>query len=134
MISGDPISGFNMEFKLTETLKDGNDFNYKLTYHGAVVGLSQIRIKASKGESMPDGFESNIGYEIIPEFQGRGFGKELFKLALEKIFELGVDAPIVTCGDGNLRSKKIIESAGGILLEQRKDKKGYLMNKYTFNK
>ncbi|MDR3557973.1 MAG: GNAT family N-acetyltransferase [Candidatus Pacebacteria bacterium] len=123
-----------MEFELIETLKGGNDFNYKLTYHGAVVGLSQIRIQPSKNEDMPDGFESNIGYEIVPEFQGRGFGKELFKLALEKTFELGLNEPIVTCGNGNLRSKKIIESAGGILLEQKADKKGDLMNKYTFNK
>ena len=123
-----------MEFKLVGTLKDGNAFNYELTDAGRTIGLVQIRLKPSKSDDMPEDFESNAGYEILPEFQGKGFGKELFKLALEKAFELGIAEPIITCGNDNLRSKKIIESAGSILLEQKKDKKGHVINKYTFKK
>ena len=64
-----------MEFKLVGTLKDGNAFNYELTDAGRTIGLVQIRLKPSKSDDMPEDFESNAGYEILPEFQGKGFGK-----------------------------------------------------------
>jgi predicted acetyltransferase len=127
-----------MEFKLKETLKDGNNFNYELIEGNSVVGLSQIRIKPSKGASMPEGFESNMSYEILSEFRGKGYGGKLFSLALEKLFELGVKEPIITCRDANIPSMKIIELSGGTLVNQKNKEtgkeKGELMNKYVFKR
>lgn len=57
----------------------------------------------------------HIGYEIRPSEREKGYGKEILKMVLPKAKELGIQKALVTCDSTNIASRKIIESAGGIL-------------------
>ncbi len=122
-----------MRFAFKEKLNKGNTLVYRLFNDDDIpVGYSQIRLTAQKSDEMPEGFESHIYYEIYPDFQHKGFGTKLFNDTITQAHDLGIARITVVCDDLNFPSKKVIESAGGILLEQKKDKNGYIMNKYLF--
>jgi predicted acetyltransferase len=55
----------------------------------------------------------HIGYEIRPTRRGRGYGKLILRLALQKASALGIDRTLITCDSANLASRKIIEANGG---------------------
>jgi predicted acetyltransferase len=57
----------------------------------------------------------NMGYEIRPLFQRRGYGSLIGRLGAVKARELGLQRILVTCDDDNIASAKIIDSLGGIL-------------------
>ena len=57
----------------------------------------------------------NMGYEIRPFFQRRGYGKLIGRLGAEKAREFGLQRILVTCDDDNIASARIIESLGGVL-------------------
>ena len=56
----------------------------------------------------------NIGYLVRPSERKKGYGKILLKLALEKAGDIGLEKVLVTCGNDNIGSTKVIESNGGI--------------------
>lgn len=56
----------------------------------------------------------HIGYDIRPSERGKGYGKEILRLALPKAKELGIESVLVTCDENNSASKKIIEANGGV--------------------
>jgi predicted acetyltransferase len=58
----------------------------------------------------------HIGYVVVPQFQRRGFGTEILRLAL--IYgraRLGLTRVLITCDDDNIGSIKVIERNGGVL-------------------
>ncbi|MBP6931325.1 MAG: GNAT family N-acetyltransferase [Candidatus Pacebacteria bacterium] len=61
----------------------------------------------------------HIGYAVRPSERGKGYGSIALKLALHKAKELGIEKALVTCADGNIASRKIIEKNGGILEDER---------------
>jgi predicted acetyltransferase len=71
----------------------------------------------------------NIGYDIAPAHRRKGYGTKLLTLALEKARELGIEKALVTCGDTNIASRKIIERAGGVL-ENVMDVNGEQVRRY----
>ncbi len=57
----------------------------------------------------------HIGYDIAPSFRGRGYGKQMLKLALPEIKKLGIEKALITADEDNYASRKVIEANGGQL-------------------
>ncbi len=77
-----------------------------IDYH-EVVGVVRIRKKALK-------VIGNIGYDIRPSFRSEGYGTKILELAKIKAKdELNMDKLYISCYEGNIPSKKIIERNGG---------------------
>lgn len=60
----------------------------------------------------------HIGYEIRPAKRGQGYGTRMLALALERVWELGLQRVLITCDSDNIGSARIIEKNGGRLSEQ----------------
>ncbi len=107
-----------MFLKLKDTVGKLPTSEYELFDGDSLVGKIQIRHTPSHGMGVPENLASHIYYEIIPEYQGRGYGKEILALGIEKAKEIGLKEIFITCMENNLASKKIIESNGGIFMEE----------------
>lgn len=57
----------------------------------------------------------HIGYDIRPSKRGRGYGRLILKLALEKARAMGLRRVLITCHSDNPASRKIVEANGGVL-------------------
>jgi predicted acetyltransferase len=84
---------------------------------GKKVGKLQLRHKLGKSDTMPDGFESNIYYEIEPEFQHKGHGKKILALGLLEARKIGLTEVRLTVLEDNIPSQKIIKANGGVLID-----------------
>lgn len=84
---------------------------YWLVEENYYVGEIQIR-------HIPSGkIPNHIYYDIAPRERGKGYGKLILKLGLEKAKELGLDKVVLVCSQNNIASSKIIEANGGVLRE-----------------
>lgn len=63
----------------------------------------------------------HLGYAVAPKFRGRGYGFEMAKQSLSYCQHLGLKELLVTCGEDNAPSWKIIERLGGRLNRQLLD-------------
>jgi predicted acetyltransferase len=61
----------------------------------------------------------HIGYGIRPSARGRGLATWALRSVLPQASALGLEKVLVTCGDGNLASARVIEKAGGVLEDVR---------------
>lgn len=66
----------------------------------------------------------HVGYGIRPDFQRRGYGRLILKLALDRLRKRGIDRALVTCYDRNTASAKVIEANGGVLENLIDDPRG----------
>ena len=57
----------------------------------------------------------HIGYGIRPSARGRGLATWALRSVLVRAPALGLRKVLVTCGDSNLASARVIEKAGGVL-------------------
>jgi predicted acetyltransferase len=57
----------------------------------------------------------HIGYGIRPSARGHGLATWALQSVLVRAPALGLHKVLVTCGDGNLASARVIEKAGGVL-------------------
>ncbi len=73
----------------------------------------------------------HIGYEVRPTERRKGYGALILKLALPLAKELGIERALLTCNVTNEPSRKIIESAGGKLVDEV-EQGGGLPNKARF--
>jgi predicted acetyltransferase len=72
----------------------------------------------------------HIGYYIRPDERGKGYGSRILAMALEKARRLGLTRVLVTCDEGNLASRKIIEKNGGLLENVEPTKDGPAKRRY----
>jgi predicted acetyltransferase len=77
-----------------------------------VVGVSNLRHRLTPFLLREGG---NVGYGIRPSSRRNGSGREILRLTLPKARELGLSRVLVTCGESNLGSARIILTNGGIL-------------------
>ncbi len=56
----------------------------------------------------------HIGYIIIADERGKGYGTIMLKLTLERAKPLGLERVLVTCDEDNIASAKVIEKNGGV--------------------
>ena len=64
-------------------------------------------------------YGGHIGDCIAVDERGKGYGKEILKLGLQKCKKLGIDKVLVTCKESNIASRKCILSNGGKLEDKR---------------
>ena len=66
-------------------------------------------------------FGGHIGYAVRPSARGRGVAKAALRLGLADLHARGIDQALVTCGDWNAISARVIESCGGRRIEDAED-------------
>ncbi len=67
----------------------------------------------------------HIGYSVRPARRGQGHATRALALGVQRAAELGIDRVLVTCDLDNEASRRTIERNGGVLEDERKDKKRY---------
>ena len=87
------------------------------TYLGAITlrhELNDVLLRAG----------GHIGYGIRPSARGRGLATWALRSVLVRAPVLGLRKVLVTCGDSNLASARVIEKAGGVLEDVRETELG----------
>lgn len=79
------------------------------------LGMITIRHTPTTNKDFPQELVNHISYDVKPEEQGKGYGKEILRLGLIEAKKLGMKEVFVACNADNLRSMRVIESNGGIL-------------------
>ncbi len=107
---------------------------FDLIEDGKKIGMLQLRHTLSgKSDAMPEGFESNVYYEIESEYQHSGYGKKILTLGLDEARKIGLTEVILTCYEDNIPSQKIIEANGGVVINNQLDKEGAMVRLYKIN-
>lgn len=79
------------------------------------IGRINIRHKLTKSL---ESFGGHIGYEVRASERKRGHGKNMLRLALPKVLELGIKKALITCDSDNIASQKVIESCNGVFQDE----------------
>lgn len=67
----------------------------------------------------------HIGYDVRVSARRRGYATQMLRDALPIAHGLGIDPALLTCDETNVASRKVIESNGGVLEDQRGEKLRY---------
>jgi len=98
---------------------DGNTYervpssDYWLVLDEAFIGSISLRHRLSEFLLK---FGGHIGYGVRPSFRHQGYGTLMLRLCIDEARKiLKTDRVLLTCAEGNMGSRKIIEANGGIL-------------------
>ncbi len=61
----------------------------------------------------------HIGYDVRRSRRRQGHATAMLRAALPVAARLGIDPALVTCDEGNVASRKVIQTCGGVLEDQR---------------
>ncbi len=61
----------------------------------------------------------HIGYDVRPSARRNGHATAMLRLVLPEARALGIDSALLTCDVDNVGSRTVIESAGGVLEDER---------------
>ena len=75
-------------------------------------------------------FGGHVGYAVRPSERRKGYGYKILDLALPIIKGLGLNEILITCDEGNIASRKIIERNGGYLENRVTDEQGTVKLRY----
>ena len=64
----------------------------------------------------------HVGYHVIPPERRRGQATAMLRAGLPVAAALGLECLLITCDEDNIASRRVIESAGGLLHDQRAEK------------
>lgn len=92
-----------------------------------ILGCVAIRYKLNDALRFSGG---NIGYLIAPDERGKGYGKEMLKLALEKCREYGLKKILLTCDKKNTASSGVMKANGAVFSEEFINTDGVLRERY----
>jgi len=95
---------------------------YWLEEEGEIRGMVKLRHYLNEGLLENGG---HIGYMIHPSSRGKGYGKKMLALALEKARLKGLDEVLITCNQDNFGSRGVIESNGGKLWKESEKSRWY---------
>ena len=59
----------------------------------------------------------HIGYGVRLSEQGKGFGTMMLKLALQKAAQMGLSEVLITCDEGNIASRRVMEKNSCMLID-----------------
>jgi predicted acetyltransferase len=85
---------------------------------GVVVGRIRLRDIAESDFYQTHG---DVGYEVRPTHQGRGYATQMLKELLAKAREVERTHLLITCRTSNEPSRKVIEKCGGVLRDLYQD-------------
>lgn len=74
--------------------------------NGAIIGRLNIRHTLNDYLRHRGG---HVGYSVAPKYRGQGYATEMLKQALPICSQLGIKDLLITCGDENTASWKVIE-------------------------
>ena len=77
------------------------------------IAIGMVRLRPDLNEALRH-IGGNIGYYIRGDFRGRGYGKEMLRLALIRLAEFGIHRALLTTGPDNVASIRILEANGGV--------------------
>lgn len=101
------------------------DSVFWLVDNGEFIGRINVRHRLTEELEKLGG---HIGYDIRPSKRGRGYGKEMLKLALIEAKKIGIENVLITCNFDNAPSRKVIESNGGKFQDQVGTKNRYFID------
>jgi predicted acetyltransferase len=93
------------------------------TADAAIVGAVNIRHFLTESVY----HNGHIGYSVHPAERGKGYGREVLRLALIKANELGILEPVVTCRKHNTASKRVIEANKLRFVREHADAQGVIL-------
>ena len=79
---------------------------------GEIVGRTSIRFRLNDFLTEQGG---HIGYGVLRQHRRRGYATEILRHSLIIARAAGIDRVLVTCDLGNVGSRAVIESCGGLL-------------------
>ena len=88
---------------------------YWLICKNRIIGTCELRHRLTEALRKYGG---HIGYSVRPSQRGKGYGTQMVTLALQKTQALGIERVLVTCGDDNIASARVIETNGGKLADK----------------
>jgi predicted acetyltransferase len=86
---------------------------------GAFCGAINLRFRPGS-ESLPDYVSGHVGYAVVPWKRRRGYATQALGLILPVAREAGLRRILVTCDEGNVGSRKVILTNGGIAAGTRR--------------
>ncbi len=93
-----------------------------------LIGITDIR-HPIEGHPTLELWGGHIGYSIRPTERGKGYGREILRLVLEKCREMGLTKVMVSCAADNIRSERVIIANGGVF-EKEVDGDGRIIKRY----
>jgi predicted acetyltransferase len=85
---------------------------YWMFVNGYPVGYGKVRHRLTEKLMMHDG---HIGYTVRPSERGKGYGRIFLALLINVARQMGISRLLITCKEGNLGSRRIIEYNQGQL-------------------
>lgn len=110
------LSVSDEELEKKAFLSTSNDVIFWLVDNEKWLGMITIRRTPTTHPDFPQELSSHISYDIKPNEQGKGYGKEILRLGLEEAKKMGFKEIFVACNEDNFRSRRVIESNGGELI------------------
>lgn len=83
-----------------------------LNSDGEIIAIGSIRLRMNALLLREGG---QIGYTVVPSYRNRGIGSYLLGELVKEARKFEINRLLITCNEGNVGSKKIIEKNGGIL-------------------
>lgn len=80
--------------------------------NGEIVGRVSVRHQLNDFLRKRGG---HLGYAVAPKFRRKGYAQEMVRQALEYCRSLGLEKILITCGDENTASYRLIENLGAQL-------------------
>ncbi len=80
--------------------------------------IGRLSIRHSLGNDFLKNFGGHIGYAVKPKYRRKGIGTFLLGEGLKFAEKVGVSEVLITCDEGNIPSKKIIEQGGGRYIDK----------------
>ena len=89
-------------------------FEYWLLAGKRILGNCRIRLELIPEIELDGG---HVSYDVRPSERGRGYGRELLRLALVECRRLGLTRVLLTTAPDNERSIRVIRANGGVELD-----------------
>jgi predicted acetyltransferase len=95
--------------------------SYFIEVEGRMVGELYIRHRLSPQLEKIGG---HIGYKVRPTQRNRGIATAALRMGLKLLRHDGLEHALVTCNDSNAASARVIETCGGVRIENAETEQG----------